>query len=145
ARSARRRAAPRGPRHLRARTAPGASKRRWASAARDDRVVERPEELVVQAPDVLSERLARRVELGLRRQLDLVEALLGGRLVEEARLDLAEAGLLGEQREGLRDERLRVRQVGEVVPERDRRERVDRLGDEDAACAQLRVRELEQP
>ena len=55
------------------------------------------------------------------------------RRVQKAGLDLAEAGLAGEQRERLRDERLRVRQVGEVVPERERREWVDRLRDEQPA------------
>ena len=49
-----------------------------------------------------------------------------------------------ELRERLGDERLRVRQVGEVVAQRERGERVDRLGDQDAAVAELRARELEE-
>ena len=67
------------------------------------------------------------------------------RLVQEAHLDAREAGLAGEQLERLGHERLRVREVGEVVPQRERRERVDRLGDEQAARAQLGGGELEQP
>src|SRR5207248_5545986 len=84
-------------------------------------------------------------ELGLWRELDLAESFVGGRLVQESRLDGAEASLLGEQCERLGHERLGMREVGEVVPQRDRRERVDRLGDEDAIGTELRVRELEQP
>ena len=37
-----------------------------------------------------------------------------------------------------------MREVGEVVPQRKRRERVDRLGDEEPARAQLGSGELEQ-
>src|SRR5207302_6509153 len=75
-------------------------------------------------------------------QVDLAQALLGR--VEVPQLRLPEPGLAGEQLERLGHERLRVRQVGEVVAKRERRERVDRLRDEEAAGAELRRRELEQ-
>ena len=69
---------------------------------------------------------------------------LGG-LVQEARLDLAEAGLPGQQRQRLGHERLGVREVGEVAAEGERRKRVDRLRDEQAAGAELQSGQLEQP
>ena len=62
----------------------------------------------------------------------------------EADLDAGEAGLAGEQLQRLGHERLSVREVGVVVAQRERRERVDRLGDEQPARAQLGSSELEQ-
>jgi len=54
-----------------------------------------------------------------------------------------EPGLLREQNERLGDERLRVREIGEVIAERERRQRVDRLRDQQPALAELLRRELE--
>src|SRR5439155_5166329 len=95
-----------------------------SSDPRDDRVVERREEDLADS---------------------LVDVLGMAWSVQEARLHLAEAGLAGEQRERLGDERLPVRQVGEVRAERERRERVDRLGDQDPAGPERANRKLEQP
>ena len=47
--------------------------------------------------------------------------------------------------ERLGDERLCVREVGEVAAQRQRRERVDRLGDQQTSGPELHCRELEQP
>ena len=67
------------------------------------------------------------------------------RRVQESGLDVTEAGLCGEEGQRLRDEGLCVGEVGEVGAQCERRERVDRLGDEEAARPQLARGELEQP
>jgi hypothetical protein len=67
-----------------------------------------------------------------------------GRRVEKSELRGAEPRLTRQQDERLGDEGLGMRQVGEVVLQRDQRERVHRLRDEDPSGTELRAGKLEQ-
>ncbi len=101
--------------------------------AADDRVVLRPEDDLVQPLDV---RVLRGLRLGeslAGRQAHGPQALGVRRLVEVPGLLDGEPRLPDEEGQGLGHERLGVGEVGEVVLERDERDRVRRLQDEQAA------------
>ena len=81
----------------------------------DQRVVLRAEDDVVETRDIGRQRDSRLVELGSRRELDRSYTLFRRRLVQEAQLRPTEPSLASEKNEGLGYQRLRVREIGEVV------------------------------
>ena len=109
-----------------------------------ERIVLRAEDHLIEAGDICRKGHARIVERRIGRQLDRPQALLFVWLVQEPQLSARKPHLPSEQREGFRHKWLRVRQIREVVLQRDERERIRSLRDEHSSRSKLRRDERHQ-